>query len=60
MNSMLMMNMTMRKEAFAFNHFTVFELVRPGTYVGMRSPTNAIESFFFIVEVQIKGLRKRT
>ena len=55
-----MMNMTMRKEAFAFNHFTVFELVKPGTYVGMRSPTNAIESFFFIVEVQIKGLLKRT
>ena len=39
------------KEAFALNHDTVFELVESGTYVGMRSPTNAIESFF-IVEVQ--------
>ena len=36
---------------------TVFELVDPGTYVGMRSPTNAIESFF-IAEVQKKGIAK--
>ena len=36
---------------------TVFELVKPGTYVGMRSPTNAIESFL-IAEVQNKGIAK--
>ena len=35
----------------------MFELVEPGTYIGMRSPTNAIESFF-IAEVQIKGIAK--
>ena len=34
------------EEAFALNHDTVFEFVELGTYVGMRSPTNAIESFF--------------
>ena len=34
---------------------TVFELVKPRTYVGMRSPTNAIESFL-IAEVQNKGI----
>ena len=43
------------EEAFALNHDTVFELVERGTYVGMRSPTNAIESFF-IAEVQNKGI----
>ena len=36
---------------------TVFELVKPRTYVGMRSPTNAIESFL-IAEVQNKGIAK--
>ena len=35
------------EEAFALNHDIVFELVKLGTYVGMRSPTNAIESFFY-------------
>ena len=35
----------------------MFELVEPGTYVGMRSPANAIESFF-IAEVQNKGIAK--
>ena len=45
------------EEAFALNHDTMFELVEPGTYIGMRSPTNAIESFF-IAEVQIKGIAK--
>ena len=39
------------------NHDTVFELVEPGTYVGKRSPTNAIESFY-IVEIQNKGIAK--
>ena len=34
------------EEAVALNHDTVFEFVEPGTYVCMRSPTNAIESFF--------------
>ena len=36
------------------NYDTVFE---PGTYVGMRSLTNAIDSFF-IAEVQNKGIAK--
>ena len=45
------------EEAFALNHDTVFELVEPGTYVGKRSPTNAIESFY-IVEIQNKGIAK--
>ena len=35
----------------------MFELVEPGTYVGMRSPANAIESFF-IAEIQNKGIAK--
>ena len=33
----------------------MFELVKLGTYVGMRSPINTIESFF-ITEVQNKGI----
>ena len=45
------------EEAFAVNHDTVFELVEPGTYVGLRSPINAVESFF-IAEVQNKGIAK--
>ena len=43
------------EEAFALNHDMMFELVKPGTYAGMRSPINAIESFF-IAEVQNKGI----
>ena len=39
------------------NRGTVFEMVDPGTYVGKRSPTNAIESFF-IAEVQNKRIAK--
>ena len=35
--------------------YTVFELVEPGIFVGMRSPTNAIESFF-VGEVMDKGI----
>ena len=35
----------------------MFELVKLGTYVGMRSPINTIESFF-ITEVQNKGIAK--
>ena len=45
------------EKAFALNHDTVFELVEPGTYVVMRSPTDAIESIF-IAEVQNKGIAK--
>ena len=45
------------EEAFALNHDMVFELVKPGTYVGMRSPTNAMEGLF-IAEVQNKGIAK--
>ena len=36
---------------------TIFELVDPGTYVGIRSPPNAIKPFF-IVEVFSKGIAK--
>ena len=39
------------------NQDTIFELVAPGTYVGIRSPPNAIEPFF-IVEVFSKGIAK--
>ena len=35
------------EEAFALNHDTAFELVESGTYVGMRSPTNAIGFFYY-------------
>ena len=42
-------------EEFRLNHDTVFELIEPGTYIGMRSPTNAIETFF-IAEVIQKGI----
>ena len=42
------------EEAFALNYDTVLE---PGTCVGMRSPTNAIESCF-IAHVQNKGIAK--
>ena len=45
------------EEAFTLNHHTMFELVELGTYVDMRSPTNAIESFF-IAEVQNKGIAR--
>ena len=41
--------------AFSLNHDTIFELVNPGTSVGIRSPPNAIEPFF-IVEVFNKGV----
>ena len=36
----------------------MLELVEPGTYVGMKSPTNAIESIF-IAEVPNKGITKK-
>ena len=41
--------------AFSLNHDTIFELVDPGTFVGIRSPPNAIEAFF-IVKVFNEGL----
>ena len=40
---------------FRLNEDTVFELLAVGTIVGMRSPTNAIESFF-IAEVTNKSV----
>ena len=44
------------EQPFSLNRDTVFELVDPGTFVGVRSPPNAIELFlFFIVEVLEKG-----
>ena len=42
------------ESTFRLNQHTVFELVEPGTFVGMQSPRNAIEPFF-IVEVVSKG-----
>ena len=35
----------------------MFELVEPGTYVGLRSPSDAIDSIF-IAEVPNKGIAK--
>ena len=37
------------------NQDTIFELVEPGTFVGIQSPPNAIEPFF-IVEVFHRGV----
>ena len=45
------------EQAFRLNQDTIFELVDPGTYVGIRSPPNAIEPFF-VVEVFSKGIAK--
>ena len=42
------------ESTISLNHDTVFELVEPGTFVGMRNPHNAIEPIF-IVEVVSKG-----
>ena len=47
------------ESTFSLNQDTVFELVEPGTFVGMRSPLNAIETFF-IVEVVSKGTAPET
>ena len=41
--------------AFSLNHDTIFELVDPNTFVGIRSPPNANKPFF-IVEVFNKGV----
>ena len=41
--------------AFQLNQDTIFELVESGTFVGIRSPPNAIEPFF-IVEVFHRGV----
>ena len=45
------------EQAFRLNQDTIFELIDPGTYVGIRSPPNAIEPFY-IVEVFSKGIAK--
>ena len=37
------------------NHDTVFVLVKPGIFLGMRSPLSAIE-FPFVAEVMDKGI----
>ena len=42
------------ESTFSLNQDTVCELVAPGTFVGMRSPHNAVGPFF-IVEVVSKG-----
>ena len=38
---------------------TVFKLQEPGTFVGLHSPPNAIESFF-IAQILSKGLAEKT
>ena len=40
-------------EAFCLNHDTIYELAEPGTFIGLRSPSNALESFF-VAEVKSK------
>ena len=42
-------------EHFSLNTDTVFEILEPGTFIGMRSPHNAIEPFF-LGEVIDKGI----
>ena len=37
---------------------TVFELLEPGTFIGLHSPPNAIEPFF-IAQILSKGLAKK-
>ena len=41
-------------EAFCLNHDTIYELAEPGTFIGPRSPSNALESFF-VAEVKSKN-----
>ena len=43
------------EEGFMLNQDTVFELAEPGIIFGMRSPPNAIESFY-VAEVMDKGV----
>ena len=45
---------TQTKPAFSLNHDNIYVIVDPGTFVGIRSPPNAIEPFF-IVKVFDKG-----
>ena len=35
------------------NNDTIYELTEPGTFIGLRSPPNALESFF-VAEVKLK------
>ena len=37
----------------SYNHDVIFELAEPGTFIGLRSPSNSIEQFF-LAEVMIK------
>ena len=46
------------EQTFRLNQDTIFELIDPVTFVGIRSPPNAIE-LFFIVVVFSKGIAKR-
>ena len=41
--------------SFVINQDTVFDLVEPGNFVGMRFPPNAIE-YFFVAEVMDNGI----
>ena len=45
------------EQAFRLNQDTIFELVNPGAYVGLKSPPNANEPFF-IIKVFRKGITK--
>ena len=44
--------------AYSLHQNTVFELLEPGTFVGLRSPPNAIEPFF-IAQILSKGLAEK-
>ena len=44
--------------AYSLHQNTVFELLEPGIFVGLRSPPNAIEPFF-IAQILSKGLAEK-
>ena len=46
-------------DSYPLHQDTVFELLEPGTFVGLRNPSNAIEPFF-IAEVISKGFAEKT
>ena len=45
-------------DQFLLNQTTLYELVEPGTYIGLRSPSNALQPFF-IAEVNDKGIANK-
>ena len=46
-------------DSYPLHQDTVFELLKPGTFVGLRSPPNTIQPFF-IAEVISKSFSKKT